>query len=126
MALGLVWGQVGGVSITMLRKVNGRLAADPNRGPLTPKRLVAGHLGAIGLDFARGAALTVLGVVVGRKIVLVGAASWPLDADDTLGLLLVGGAVSAGILLRSFGGFRRRSTLFGAGIVLGLLGAWLL
>jgi hypothetical protein len=35
----------------------------------------------------------------------------------------VGGAVSAGILLRSLGGFRRRRVLFAVGIALGVAGA---
>ena len=38
------------------------------------------------------------------------------------GLLLVGGAVSAGILLRDVGGFRRRRVAFVAGLALGILG----
>jgi hypothetical protein len=40
-----------------------------------------------------------------------------------MGLLLVGGSVSMGILLRDLGGFRRRSVLIVAGMALGILGA---
>jgi hypothetical protein len=43
-----------------------------------------------------------------------------------MGLLLVGGAVSAGILLRDLGGFRRRRVWFAAGLGLGIVGARLL
>ena len=40
---------------------------------------------------------------------------------DTLGLLLVGAAVSVGIMLQSFGGFQRRRVLFVAGLAGGMM-----
>ena len=51
------------------------------------------------------------------------AGGWPLTEGESIALLLAGGAVSAGILLRSLGGFRRRRLLFAAGMALGLIGA---
>jgi hypothetical protein len=84
------------------------------------------HSLALVLDFVRGTLLTLAGVVVGRQVVGGLAAWWPLPQDDTTGLLLVGGAVSAGILLRSLGGFRRRRVLFAAGMALGIIGTRLL
>lgn len=120
-AVGLVWGQLGGISISALRHYNGRLVPEP--GSARPRRVVAVHLGAMGLDFVRGTAVTFLGILVGRGTVRLLAPAWPLDAQDSLGLLLVGAAVSAGILLRSIGGFRRRRVLFATGLALGLVGA---
>lgn len=125
-ALGLVWGQLGGVTITLLRTLNGRLVPDPTGGPIRSGQVVAGHLGAIGLDFVRGAAVTASGVLVGRWAVPRLAGGWRPGLEDTVALLLVGGAVSTGVLLRGFGGFRRRRSLFGAGLAAGALGAWLL
>ena len=125
-AMGLVWGQVGGMTISGMRELNAYLAPDPTRGPVTARRVVAGHAGAIAIDFARGVAVTASGVIVGRAVVPGLARSWVLSAEDTVGLLLVGGSVSVGVLLRGFGGFRRRRYLFGAGLVAGALGAWLL
>ncbi len=123
-AMGLVLGHVGGMSISLLRRLNGRFV--PDAPGASPRRLVASHLLALGLDFARGAAITLAGVLVGRLAAPHAVAAWPLGEGDSAGLLLVGGAVSAGIMLRSLGGFRRRRLLFTAGLALGLIGIRLL
>ncbi len=120
-AIGLVWGQVGGVTISFLRKVNGHFVLESDTA--RPERVAAIHLGALALDFARGTLVTCVGSLTGRAGVRLLASAWPLDAGDSLGLVFVGGAVSAGILLRSLGGFRRRRVLFAIGIAFGLLGA---
>lgn len=125
-ALGLAWGHVGGLSITMLRKVNGRFVPEPGDARVSPGRLVAAHLGAVALDFTRGCTVTLLGIVSGRAVVERVASAWPLGISDSHGLLLVGAAVSGGILLRSLGGFRRRRILFVAGLAMGIIGARLL
>ena len=124
--LGLVWGQVGGWTISGMRTVNGRIAPDPAAPDLRPGRVTAGHLLAILLDFVRGA------IVTGSGLWFAGGAAerlgggWPLGAQDTLGLLLVGSAVSVGILLRSFGGLVRRRALFLAGLAVGIAAGTLL
>lgn len=120
-AAGLIWGQLGGLSVTMLRRLNSRLMPDAQTGSLA--HLEAAHLGAIALDFLRGAIVTLVGAAAGRWGVARVAEAWPLPGDDTLGLLLMGGAVSGGILLRDLGGFRRRRALLAAGMALGLVGA---
>jgi len=119
--LGLVWGQVAGFSVTALRTINARLLPDPASGSVTRQEVVVGHLGAVVLDFLRGFVVTGLGVWVGWNARLA-AAWWSLSAADTRGFLLVGGAVSLGILIRGYGGLRRRGLLFGTGLVLGALG----
>jgi mannose/fructose/N-acetylgalactosamine-specific phosphotransferase system component IIC len=124
--VGLVWGQVGGASITRLRQLNSRLAPEPDDPSHGPRRIVAAHLGAIALDFLRGSVVTATGVWVGRLVVPALTHSWPLSPTASTGLLLAGGAVSAGILLRDLGGFRRRRIAFVAGLALGLVGASLL
>lgn len=120
-AAGLVWGQLGGMSISWLRRLNGHLVPDAESAH--PENLVRAHLGAVGLDFLRGALVTGLGVAAGREAVKLLAQAWPLDAGDSVGLLFMGAAVSTGILLRSLGGFRRRRVYFIAGVTLGILGA---
>ncbi|MGD8321123.1 MAG: PTS sugar transporter subunit IIC [Gemmatimonadota bacterium] len=120
-AMGLVWGQLGGITITALRRANSRFVTETDDGK--PGHVNAAHTAAMGLDFLRGALVTLVGAVVGRFAVGLLAAAWPLDVGDSSGLLLVGGAVSAGILLRSLGGFRRRKLLLALGMALGLVGA---
>ncbi|HKJ03067.1 MAG TPA: PTS sugar transporter subunit IIC [Longimicrobiales bacterium] len=123
-AAGLIWGQVGGWSISWLRRANGRFVPEPDAE--NPERLMAAHIGAMVLDLARGTLVTLVGAASGRWAVQFFAGAWPLDSTDSAGLLLVGGAVSAGIFLRDLGGFRRRKFLLAAGVALGLLGARLL
>jgi PTS system mannose-specific IIC component len=116
--LGLVWGQVGSVSVTALRNNNGRLAPDPSRGRVTARAVVIGHVSAMALDFLRGFTVTLTGLIVGLALVNL-APLWPVPEAGTRGLLLVGAAVSLGVLLRSYGGIRRRGALFAAGTLAG-------
>jgi mannose/fructose/N-acetylgalactosamine-specific phosphotransferase system component IIC len=119
-AMGLIWGQVGGLTISLLRRMNGQFVPEP--ATASYQTVSIAHRLALAFDLIRGVVLTFGGVVIGRGLVQALAGSWPLPMDDTSGLLLVGGAVSAGILLRSLGGFRRRSVLFAAGLALGFIG----
>lgn len=120
--VGLVWGQLGGATISGLRHLNSRLAPEPGDASHGPNRIVSAHLAAIVLDFARGVIVTGSGVAVGRVVLRGLSQSWPISEMASTGILLVGGAVSAGILLRDLGGFRRRRIIFVAGLTLGLLG----
>ena len=61
--------------------------------------------------------------MVARPLVQALAAAWPLPADDTHGLLLVGAAVSVGIFLRDLGGFTRHQIALATGFGLAMLGA---
>lgn len=124
-ALGLVWGQIGGESITALRHLNSRLTPEPDED-VDQVRVTGSHLAAIGLDFVRGGVVTVTGVWLGRLLVAGFAPAWPLASESVTGLLLVGGAVSVGILLRDLGGMRRRGVVFATGLLIGVLGARLL
>lgn len=121
-AMGLVWGQLGGASITLLRHANSKLVPEPGSPVAKTRHLVAAHLGAVLLDFFRGTVITLSGVLVGRLLVHGWGARWAVSDSASLGLLLIGGAVSVGILLRDLGGLRRRSALFTVGAILGLLG----
>jgi len=120
-AVGLVWGQIGAYSATLLRSLNERLVPDPAGGELTAATVARAHFTGVLLDFLRGALVTATGLLFGGAVLYL-APLWPLEEADTRGLLLVGGAVSLGVLMRSFGGVRRRGLLFATG--LGLGAAW--
>lgn len=122
-AMGLVWGHVGGLSITWLRRVNGRLVPRDGSPPMRASRLALLHLGTIALDFLRGAGVVFGGLVVGRIVVGRLAPLWPLGPTGSMGLVLVGASVSLGILLRDFGGFRGNRIRLAIGLALGILGA---
>ncbi len=125
-AAGLVWGQLAGSTVTWQRRLNQRLVPDPAMAPTTGPTLAMAHLAAVLLDFVRGGLVTLVGVLLARGVVGALAGSWPVTAETTLGILLVGGAVSTGILMRDFGGFGRRQVAFLAGLVLASLGVGLL
>lgn len=120
---GLFWGQVGGWSVTTLRKLNGRLVPESSDPSVTVRRVPLVQLSSVLLDFLRGVIVTVVGAGLGRLVVSALADSWPLAEAPSLGLLVVGGAVSVGILLHDLGGFRKRRVLFVAGLALGIIGA---
>jgi mannose/fructose/N-acetylgalactosamine-specific phosphotransferase system component IIC len=125
-AVGLLWGQLGGFSISLLRHLNARLVPEPGRAATVGKGVTTAHLLAVFADFMRGTVMTFFGVLLGRAVVRGFGAAWPLDEASSTGLLLLGGAVSAGILVRDLGGFRRRRVLLVTGMALGILGARLL
>lgn len=125
LAMALIWGQAAGLSTTALRTVNGRLVRT-GEGDATAGRIVRTHLAAVGLDLVRGCLLTALAVWTSVRVAEAMGPWWPLADVQTRGLLVLGGLVSAGILLRSFGGLRRRAGMLGAGLTLGVLAGWLL
>jgi len=125
-AIGLVWGQLGGATITGLRHVNSWLAPEPEDPSHGPSRITSAHFASIGLDLLRGAVVTGSGVWVGQAVVGALVTRWPLGPASSMSLLFVGGAVSVGILLRDLGGARKRGAVFLAGVALGVLGGRLL
>ena len=117
--MGLVVGDLGGHTVTALRKFNGRWAVTPRDDSVHASAVVRAHLTGVALDFTRGGAVTWGGVLVGSALSLWAGGRWPLDAGDTGALLFVGASVPLGILLASFGGRRRRLILFAAGVAVG-------
>ena len=123
-ALGLLWGQVAGSSITWHRKAVTRLVPESEDG-LGARAIERILVLAIGLDFLRGFAVTASGLAVGIVALGPWVSAWPLDAGASTSLLLVGGAVSAGILVNDLGGMRARGGWLAVGVALGAAGAWL-
>ena len=124
-ALGLAWGQLGGMSVTLQRTVNTRLLPEPGEAG------AAGDLGrilglAVTLDFLRAVLVTATGLILGLAVLDPLSIAWPLGEAASRALLLVGGATSAGILLNDLGGVRARKVWFAAGLLAGLVGVTLL
>lgn len=124
--LGVVWSYLGGLTVGVQRHLNGRIAPDPFVETLSPGQVARDHLTAIGLDFLRGVLVTVGGLLAALLVAPLVGGAWPLSLDTTFALLFVVAGVPLGILLRSFGGFRRRGLLFVSGLVAGVVGAVLL
>jgi hypothetical protein len=113
--LGFLLSRFGAFSTLLLRRINSRLAPDPSRGEVTPSRIVFGHLSAIGLDFARGSALSIGGLLVGRWLAGWASEAWPIGLPGTLVLLAVGASIPVGAFVGTLGGWRKKGLLFGAG-----------
>jgi mannose/fructose/N-acetylgalactosamine-specific phosphotransferase system component IIC len=119
-ALGLLWGHLAGATVTLLRRVNARLVPGPETAA-SDVHLTRAHGVAVVLDFVRGTLVTGSGLAVGRLALGPAATAWPLGREDSMALVLVGGVVSAGILLHDFGGVRAQRVWFLAGLLLGVL-----
>ena len=124
--MGFLWSRLGAISTRFLRRINGRLAPDPSRGPVSASRILGAHLGGLALDFARGGCLSLMGVIIGQGFAWAVGDQWPLGMTATVGMLAVGACVPAGAFIGSLGGWGRRKTLFLTGLVGFLLGSILL
>jgi mannose/fructose/N-acetylgalactosamine-specific phosphotransferase system component IIC len=118
-ALALEW--VGGRTVAALRQLNVRFAGAPAEG-IAPGALARRHGAPIALDFLRGAALALLGVLaLDGLLSTVHLSGFPDVATGTVvRLAAVAGIASA---LRLFG--RANLPLFLAGGAAGALVAWL-
>ncbi len=121
--MGFLWSRLGAISSRFLRRINGRLAPDPSRGPVSTSRIIGAHLSGLAMDFARGCGLSLLGVIIGQGFALAAGDFWPLGMPATLGILVVGACVPAGAFIGSLGGWNRRKALFATGLVGFLLGS---
>ncbi|MBX6362975.1 MAG: PTS sugar transporter subunit IIC [Gemmatimonadetes bacterium] len=121
-AFGLVWETVAGQAVILSRRQNERLVAgDRTLGALTARSLERRHLGAMSLDFARGALVALVGALVGSVLLRTLAPYWALGSVAALGMIVVGGSGMVGATLPLFGGWSERKAAFVVGIVCGLL-----
>lgn len=118
----LVWERVAGASVNALRRLNERLVASgEERASLTPARVDRIHVTAMALDFARGAAIALVGGVLAVGLIR-SVATWSvLEASTILGILVVAGAGMAGAALSLFDGWSERRLAVGIGIGFGLV-----
>lgn len=125
-SLGLLWSQVGGWTVSLQRRLNGLILGRVAGEGGSPAALEVAHALAILSDFTRGVLLTAVGLLIGITVVPGLASSWPLDLAWTVVLILAGASVPLGILYKGFGGWPEQRALFVAGLVAGLVGAYLL
>lgn len=116
----LAWGWVGGRTVEWMRRVDGT-AAVPVGGEVDPGRVERIHLRAILFDFARGAVVTLAGLVVlGTLLETLG---WiPFREPWTRPALALSAAAALASSLRLFG--RRRLPLFFVGAAAGAVVLW--
>lgn len=118
---GLLWEQVTGATVYQLRLLNERLVGGPAAGGLlSASSLERRHLGAMGIDFARAAVVTLAGAFVGTALLRAAVPWWGLGDGGTLGILGVVVTAMLGAVLGVFGGWEERRGPFLAGAALGL------
>ncbi len=117
----LAWERVGGASVNALRRLNERLVASAGDGrSLSGRRLEALQLAVLGLDFVRGALVTVVGAGVALVVLRQLGALWALGPVATVGVLGVAAAAMTGAALSLFDGWSERRIALGLGVLCGL------
>jgi mannose PTS system EIIC component len=114
----LLWGRIAGRTVELTRRLNARLAVPAGAQAASPGAMERRHLAAVGIDFVRGAAVTLVGVVI--LGVLLETLAWVPFRDPLTGpalALSAGAAVAAS--LRLFG--RAQMPWFAAGAAGGLV-----
>lgn len=113
----LLWGLVAGRSVEALRWLNARLSVPGGAAGADAAAMERAHLAAMGLDFARGAAVTLAGMLV--LGVLLETLAWvPFREPLTAPALALCAAAAVAASLRLFG--RAQMPWFVAGAAGGL------
>lgn len=121
---GLLWGEVASRTQSRVRSWNGTHVPLPENGAVDPEAVRRSIFLGIAAEAARGVAITGGGVLMVVLTVPRLAPAWPLDAATTAALLLLGGLVSVGVILRGRGLDTRASLLFAVGVAAGVMAAW--
>jgi len=118
----LVWERVGGLSVVLIRRFNEEyVALAALEGPGIDKTLERRHLGAIALDFARGAVLTLGGALLGTVALNAVSGLWSMNSSVAPAILSIGLSCMVGATLPLFGGLRARKVPLLIGVVCGSL-----
>lgn len=119
---GLAWERAAGASVVLQRRENERLVAGEAELPdLDPHAIERRHIGAMAMDFARGAVVAVVGAAVGGLLLRVLGGYWALGSGAALGILVVAASAMVGAILPMFGGWGERRIAFAIGVTCGLL-----
>jgi mannose/fructose/N-acetylgalactosamine-specific phosphotransferase system component IIC len=123
-AFALAWEWVGGQTVILLRRTNGKLLLEGTG--VSGSQLERRHLTAMVLDFVRGAAVTTTGGLLVAILLLLAAPAWSLPGGVTMDVLAVLTAGMVGTAVPLFGGVRARRLALLTGLVTGLVMAALL
>jgi hypothetical protein len=123
-ASGLLWGDIASRTQSRVRSWNGTHVPREESGPVRSPALSRSILLGIGAEAGRGFLVTGAGLLFVGLTVPRLAPVWPLDPEATGALLLLGGLVSIGVMLRGAGLDARASLLFAAGLAAGVVAAW--
>jgi hypothetical protein len=120
-ALATAW--IGGWTMVSLRRVNGMIArrARPSLERGSRQTVSVVQLAGIGLDFLRGATLTLIGLLVLNPIVQASVALWTVDVRISRAVVVtLTAAVAVAAVWKLFHGTPYARLLFLGGLVGGL------
>ncbi len=115
--LALCLGEVDAATVRAVRHLNGRWI--PMGATPSPSSVAVAHLAGLLTDLLRATVVTLAGTVVGIQAISRFGGPSLLSEDSAVGIILLGSTVSLGILLRVFGGWRERRTIFTVGLLVG-------
>ncbi|MEE2668811.1 MAG: PTS sugar transporter subunit IIC [Gemmatimonadota bacterium] len=122
---GLLVSELGGLTVEAQRRLNMTVTASVEATRVNELRLVCAHLLAMSLDFVRGGIVTLVGISVGTQVIGIVADRWTLSSESTMAIVVVAASIHLGALLRRFGGWRARQTVFLVGLIAGIIGTYL-
>lgn len=118
LAFALLWERLAGETVVLHRRGNGRLLIGP--APLDAETLERRHLGAMTLDYLRGAVVAASGGIVGYALLRLAIPFWTLPQALTMAALGIAAAGMLGTAVPLFGGGRSARAALAAGLVAGV------
>ena len=119
---GLVWGWVAGFSQSVMRRGTDQWVPIPTDTPVTERSIARAQVRGILVDFVRAFVMVSVGVLLARILVPLLVGAWVLPVGWTVGLLVGGGLVSVGVLLRALTQDRRGD--WALVVISALIGWW--
>ncbi len=104
---GLIWGWLAGFTQSVMRRSNDLRVPVPGETPITEAAIAEAQVRGIVVDFLRSFTLVLVGVLLARLLVPLLVDAWWLEDGWTAGLLVGGGMVSAGVMVRALAQKRR-------------------
>ncbi len=117
----LAWERIAGASVVLLRRTNERLVVDATVIPDPARAIAQRHLAALGLDFVRGAVVSVVGALAGAALLYGLVPFWGLPDSTVRSALAVATATILAAALIVFGGWHDRKRIFLLGVLCGSL-----
>lgn len=117
----LAWERIAGGSVVLLRRGNERLVVDVAATRDPARAIERRHSAALGLDFLRGAVVSLVGALAGAALLFALVPLWALPESVVRSALAVATTTLLAAALAVFGGWHERKRIFLFGLLCGSL-----
>ncbi|MGH7445490.1 MAG: hypothetical protein ACREKM_11460, partial [Longimicrobiales bacterium] len=117
----LAWERIAGASVVLVRRANESLVIDATREADPARAIAQRHAAALGLDFLRGALVSLTGALAGAALLSALAPMWGMSDGTVRGAIAVATATILAAALVVFGGWQDRKRIFLLGLLCGSL-----